>query len=244
MIIRSVEELRSFMSELRETLAQLSVFERLGSEEIDLLAKGAGEQAFASGEVLFSEGDAKGGMFVVLDGAVELIGSFAGGIERVFGTVRSGQVLGLLSVIDDGLRPATARAVEPTRVLAMDRAVIAGLRDSSPMAWAKIISGLGGQLAAQTRLIVEQYRRNIAWSLEVSGCAGINLNRLLTDSVEVEVELVNGSFVSGVLMGIEVDGTGHNLLLRSDDGKLRLIPYRSVVQIMAARADFEPALVE
>ena len=232
------------MSEWREALAQLAVFERLGREEIELLASGAGEQAFAPGEVLWSEGDAPGGMFVVLDGAVELIGSFAGGVERVFGTVRPGQVLGLLSVIDNGPRPATARAVESSRVLAMDRAVIADLRDSAPMTWAKIISGLGDQLAAQMRLIVEQYRRNITWSLEVSGCAGLNLNRLLTDSVAVEVELVNGSCVAGVIMGLEADETGHNLLLRSDDGRFRLIPYRSVVQIMAARADFEPVLVE
>lgn len=232
------------MSELHGTLAQLPVFERLDREEIEVLAQGTGEQTFAPGEVLYSKGDAPSGMYIVLEGAVELIGSFAGGVERVFGTVRSGQVLGLLSVIDDGSRPATARAVEPTRVLAMDRGVIADLRNSAPITWARIISGLGDQLAAQTRLIVEQYRRNIAWSLEVSGCAGINLNRLLTDSVALEVELVNGSFVAGVILGIEADETGHHLLLRSDDGRLRLIPYRSVVQVMVARADFEPALVE
>jgi len=126
----------------------------------------------------------------------------------------------------------------------MDGAAIRGLRESDAMVWAKIISGLGTQLAAQTRLIVEQYRRSIAWSLEVSGCAGINLNRLLIDSVSVEVELVNGSSVTGVILGIENDDTGHNLLLRGDDGRLRLIPYRSVVQIMADRADFKPVLVE
>ena len=232
------------MSELHEALAQLAVFERLEDEEIEVLASGTGERTFTPGEVLWSEGDEPGGMFVVLDGAVELIGSFAGGVERVFGTVRSGQVLGLLCLIDDGPKPATARAVELTRVLAIERTVIAGLRDSAPMTWAKIISGLGDQLAAQMRLIVEQYRRNIVWSLEVSGCAGLNLNRLLTDSVAVEVELINGSLVSGVIMGIESDETGHNLLLRSDDGRLRFIPYRSLVQIMAARADLEPALVE
>jgi CRP-like cAMP-binding protein len=232
------------MSELHEVLAQLAVFENLDREEIEVLAVGAGERNFAPGEQLYSEGDAPGGMFVVLDGAVELIAAFAGGVERVFGTVRSGQVLGLLSVIDDGARPATARALESTRVLAMDRATVIDLRDSAPMTWAKIISKLGNQLAAQTRLIVEQYRQNIAWSLEVSDCAGINLNRVLTDSVSVEVELVNGRSVTGVILGIEAGATGHELLLRSDDGRLRIIPYRSVVQIMAVRADFEPVLAE
>jgi len=232
------------MSELHEVLARLAVFENLDREEIEVLASGAGERTFAPGELLYSEGDAPSGMFVVLDGAVELVAFFAGGVERIFGTVRSGQVLGLLSVIDDGARPATARAVEPTRVLAMDRKTIADLRDDAPMTWAKIISRLGDQLAAQTRLIVEQYRRNIAWSLEVSGCAGINLNRVLTDSVSVEIELVNGRSVTGVIMGIDAGATGHELLLRSDDGRLRIIPYRSVVQIMAARADFGPVLAE
>jgi CRP-like cAMP-binding protein len=232
------------MSELHEALAQLPVFNNLDREEIELLAAGAGERTLAPGEVLYSEGDDPSGMFVVLDGAVELVAAFAGGVERVFGTVRSGQVLGLLSVIDDGTRPATARALESTRVLAMDRATIVELRDNAPMTWAKIVSGLGDQLAAQTRLIVEQYRRSIAWSLEVSDCAGINLNRVLTDSVSVEVELVNGRSVTGVILGIDSNATGHELLLRSDDGRLRIIPYPSVVQIMAARADFEPVLAE
>ena len=232
------------MSELQDVLAQLGVFENLDREEIEVLASGASERTFAPGELLYSEGDAPSEMFVVLEGAVELVGAFSGGVERVFGTVRSGQVLGLLSVIDDGARPATARVAEPTRVLAMDRATIVDLRDNAPMTWAKIISRLGDQLAAQTRLIVEQYRRSIAWSLEVSDCAGINLNRVLTDSVTVEVELVNGHSVTGVILGIEAGQTGHELLLRSDDGRLRIIPYRSVVQIMAARADFEPVLAE
>jgi len=232
------------MSELQDVLAQLGVFENLDREEIEVLALGASERTFVPGELLYSEGDAPSEMFVVLEGAVELVGAFTGGVERVFGTVRSGQVLGLLSVIDDGARPATARVVEPTRVLAMDRATIVDLRDNAPMTWAKIISRLGDQLAAQTRLIVEQYRRSIAWSLEVSDCAGINLNRVLTDSVTVEVELVNGHSVTGVILGIEAGQTGHELLVRSDDGRLRIIPYRSVVQIMAARADFEPVLAE
>jgi len=232
------------MSEWHEALAQLAVFEKLDREEIELLAAGVGEQTFEPGEIMFSEGDAPSGMMVVLDGAVELIGSFAGGVERVFGTLRSGQVLGLLCLIDDGPKPATARVVEPTSVLTLERAVIADLRDSAPLTWARIISGLSGQLAAQTRLILEQYRRSIAWGLEVSGCAGFNLNRLLSDSVAVEVELVNGACVAGVIMGIEADETGHNLLLRSDDGRLRLISYRSVVQVMVAQADFDPALVE
>jgi hypothetical protein len=60
----------------------------------------------------------------------------------------------------------------------------------------------------------------------------------------VEVELVNGHSTSGVILGIEADATGRDLLLRSDDGRLSIIPYRSVVQIMAARADLEPVLAE
>ena len=56
------------MSELHEVLAQLAVFENLDREEIEVLAVGAGERNFAPGEQLYSEGDAPGGMFVVLDG--------------------------------------------------------------------------------------------------------------------------------------------------------------------------------
>lgn len=232
------------MGDLYDVLSRTPVFEALDQDEVELLTSGSNELTFSPGQLLFSEGDVSNGMFVVLDGAVELVASFSGGVERVFGTVRSGHVLGLLSVIDDGVRPASARAVEPTLALALDRATVAGMRDTAPVTWAKIISGLAGQLAAQTRSVVEQYRRNIEWSLEVSGCAGINLNRLLTDSADVEIQLVNGSSVSGVILGIEAEPQGHDILLRSDGGKLHIIPYRSVVQVMATRADFEPVLAE
>lgn len=232
------------MGEFNDVLGQLTVFESLGVDEVKELAAVSSERLFAVDEVVYCEGEPAGGFFVVLDGAVELVAGFSGGVERVFGTIRSGQVLGLLSVIDNGARPATARAAETTRTLAVEGSAITGLRDSNPVIWAKIVSGLGSQLAAQTRTIVEQYRQNIEWSLEVSGCAGINLNRLLTDSVEVEIELISGRSVTGVILAIEDDAPGHDVLLRSDDGRLRIIPYRSVVQIVAARADFEAALVE
>ena len=50
--------------------------------------------------------------------------------------------------------------------------------------------------------------------------------------------------LAGVIVAIEGDAPDCDLLMRSVDGKLRLIPYRSVVQMIAARDDFEPTMVE
>ncbi len=232
------------MAEALEVLRRLDIFEALNDEEIERLAMVASERSFAVGELLYSRGDDPDGMYIILDGAVELVSGFAGGVERVFGTLRSGQVFGFLSLIDRGPRPATARAVEPTRTMIIDRAVIDGIHVDNPTIWAKIVSGLGEQMASQIRSLVELYRQCVEWGLEVSGCAGINLDRLLAGSVRIEVELLNGSLVTGVIVGVEKDPEGYELLVRSNDGKLRIIPGHAVLQIMAAPADLGPVLAE
>jgi len=230
------------MDGVLESLRQLEIFGDLDDAEIGELASAAGRREFGAGDVVYSRGGGAEGMYVVLEGAVELFSTFAKGVERVFGTLRPGQAFGFLALMDGGPRPATARAVEPTRTLFVDREAMERIRGEAPVVWAKIVGGLGVQMASQIRLLVEQYRQCVEWGLEVSGCAGINLDRLMAASAQIEVELLNGSPVRGVIVGVEKEAGEYELLIRSDDGKLRLIPGHAVLQIVTAPADLGPVL--
>ena len=69
----------------------------------------------AAGEVLFKEGDAGDCMFVLLEGAMDVI---IGG-ETVEKSTR-GALLGEMALIDDSSRGATVVATEPSRLARVD----------------------------------------------------------------------------------------------------------------------------
>ena len=83
-------------------------------------------------------------------------------------------------------------------------------------------------LAGSMRLVAEEYRQTIRWSLEVSGAMQINLHRLISDRVTVEVDLLSGKSITGVILAVEHSAGGLDLTLRSEAGKLCTVPYHAI----------------
>lgn len=69
----------------------------------------------ATGEILFSEGETGDCMFVLLEGAVDVV---IGG--QTVETSTRGALLGEMALIDDSLRGATVVATEPSRLAKVD----------------------------------------------------------------------------------------------------------------------------
>lgn len=71
---------------------------------------------YHDGDTIFREGDAPDHMYVVLDGAVEIMSH-----GKVIETVHEGQALGIVSLLDGEVRTATARAVQECEVAVLER---------------------------------------------------------------------------------------------------------------------------
>lgn len=77
---------------------------------IDLLPSETPIKAFPPGEVVFTQGDPGGVMFVVIEGEIDVLLD-----GKLIETVRSGSVFGEMALIDAGPRSATA--ISRTRCL-------------------------------------------------------------------------------------------------------------------------------
>ncbi len=75
--------------------------------------------SFKKGDVIFAEGDAPSGAFLIEAGHIE-ISTVQFGEQRLLAELGPGMLLGEMAVIDDSTRTATARALTPCRLTPID----------------------------------------------------------------------------------------------------------------------------
>ena len=87
---------------------------------------------YAAGELLFSEGEAADGMFIVDSGRVEIFVPGPGEERRVLAELGPNDTVGEMAVLDDLPRSASARAAVDTRVRLLRRPALLELLESRP----------------------------------------------------------------------------------------------------------------
>ena len=226
------------MTDQKQKLAAFALFEDLSPVELDAVGALTQTVEWQVGESVYALGDPGGSMFAVVQGAVELF-SIVGGVERRFMTARAGQVFGLLSILDRGDRPGNARALERTEALVMDQAALDRLLAEMPEAGVKILRGLGQTLGHRVRLLSEQFEATMVWNLEVTGLASLNLERLMSERIEVSVETSRGEPLTGTLLRFETSAAGHELYIATPDRQIHVVPYHAIVRLSVDRARVE-----
>ena len=101
----------------------------LGRDPLRILAIGAETRYMKNGEVLFREGDAADGGYVVQEGAFRL--APAKNADRAT-TVGPGTLIGELALFSETRRPLTATASEPSMVLRIPRPLFLKMLDGYP----------------------------------------------------------------------------------------------------------------
>ncbi len=101
----------------------------LGRDPLRILAIGAETRYMKDGEVLFREGDAADGGYVVQEGAFRL--EPAKSADRAT-TVGPGTLIGELALFSETRRPLTATASEPSMVLRIPRPLFLKMLDGYP----------------------------------------------------------------------------------------------------------------
>jgi CRP/FNR family transcriptional regulator/CRP/FNR family cyclic AMP-dependent transcriptional regulator len=134
------------------TLRQVTLFARLSDPAMASLAARVRIRGYRRGEILFHKDDPGTSLFVVKAGRIKISVFSAEGKEAVFTVHGPGDVFGELALLDGAPRSATATAIEPSRLLTLDRtAFVAFLREQPD---ASLI--LLGDLAARVRRLSSQ----------------------------------------------------------------------------------------
>ena len=220
--------------DVQQFLATVGIFSDLEPDELALIAELAEEVIWEAGDEAYAVGDEGSSMIVVREGLIELYG-VAGGVDKHFMTVRPGNAFGLLALIDPGPRPATARVVEQTTGLRFEGAKLDGLVEAHPATGIKLFRALLGVLGERVRILSDQYRDTVAWNLQVTGLASLNLEHLMSEKVQVVVETLRGEPVQGTLVRFEQSTAGHEFYLEDEDKQIHLIPYHAIVKISVER---------
>lgn len=138
-----------------EQLGRHPLLQRLAADDLKALVGNASVLVFAERETLFAQGDAGQSVLVVVHGYVKLAALTSSGREVVLDVVGPGNVFGELSVLTEQARAATATALAPSSLLAIDgRAFLAALgRSPEAMFW--IIRLLGRRLNRATEQMTD-----------------------------------------------------------------------------------------
>ena len=226
------------MTDILQKLAAVELFGTFVDEELKVVSDLAEEARWQTGQEIYALGDPGGSMYVVLEGAVELFG-IVGGIERLFLTVRAGGVFGLLTMLDQGTRPGYARALEDTLALVLRRRELDVLLADRPETGIKVLEGVGKVVGGRVRTLTEQFDATVAWNLEVTGLASLNLERLMSDQIRVSIELLRGEPLRGILIRFEKSVAGHEIYLQAPDGSIHVVPYHAVVRLSVDGQDLQ-----
>jgi serine phosphatase RsbU (regulator of sigma subunit)/anti-sigma regulatory factor (Ser/Thr protein kinase) len=166
-----------------DRLRSLPLFQVVPEAILAELAPRLAECRLAAGEILFHQGDPGNECFVILSGAVEVI-TFVNGTELRLEVFHAGQIIGEMSLIDQSPRSATVRAIEPSRLVALNEAVFATLIGSSPaLAMTMLRSIVSRVRNTNQRMIHDLERKNAELlaayqQLQAAQAELIRLNRL------------------------------------------------------------------
>jgi CRP-like cAMP-binding protein len=125
--------------------------------------RGVGEafpqRDYASGEIIFNEGEPGDFAFMILVGQVEILKQLGEPAPRVIATLGVGEVVGELAIISKLPRSAGARARGPTRIRILSQADIENeMRKLSPWV-SKMITGLSSRFLQLRDRLLESERK-------------------------------------------------------------------------------------
>ncbi len=140
-------------------LKKVSWFEDLDERSLEAIANAAVEQTYQPGQDILRQGDTGVGAFIIRSGKVEILQERDGKATRL-ATLGPGDVLGEMALLDEFPRSATARAVEPTTALGIQRWHFKGILESHPQIALALLPILSRRIRAAEGMLPHQAARH------------------------------------------------------------------------------------
>jgi len=136
-------------------LKRAQIFSGLGQQELDFIVERAVLKHYSAGEVIFGEGDACSGLYVVDAGTIKIFKISPNGREQVVSNDGPGSSVAELPVFDGGTYPASAAAISGTSLVFVSRQDFRSLCLEYPEVALKVLRVVGGRLRRLVGIIEE-----------------------------------------------------------------------------------------
>jgi CRP-like cAMP-binding protein len=136
-----------------EMLAKSPIFSRLSGQELDAVHATMREHRLRANQTLCSEGDSGDCLFVITEGAVAV---YRGPDKTILATLRPGDVVGEMAVMDACPRTATVVALKDSVTYELTRLMLDVLRSNAPKLASAIIGGIIDCLTSRIRRVHER----------------------------------------------------------------------------------------
>ncbi len=100
-----------------EVLAESTLFSNLLMPELSMLSDLFTMHSYKPGDVVFAHGEVGDSLYVIAEGAVEVMAPNQKGEMHAIAQLASPQFFGEMSLLDKEVRSATIKAVKPTKLL-------------------------------------------------------------------------------------------------------------------------------
>lgn len=141
--------------DVKKILRGTQLFANLTEKEMSALVGRVSRQHFGRGELLFNEGDACEGLFLVASGKIRIFKLSPTGREQVLAAEGPGSTIAELPVFDGGNYPASASALEDSEVVFISRKDFQNFCREHPEVGLKVIAIVGSRLRRLVGIIEE-----------------------------------------------------------------------------------------
>ena len=140
-----------------KALESVPIFDGLSHKELSEVARLTHERTYKKDEHIFKKHAPAEGMYVILDGAVEIKDPESG---TIFASLETGDFFGELALLDEEPRSASAHAIQPSRLIGFFRTDLLTLMKIYPELGNKIMLNLARVLGERLRKTNEELARS------------------------------------------------------------------------------------
>lgn len=205
------------MKSFIEHISAIPLFEGLPSEQIDDLAMIATENLLKKGENIFSEGDDGNGFYVVVTGRIKIFKLSPEGREQILHIFGPGEVFGEVPVFAGKRFPASADAMEKSRVFFFPRDPLVSLINKNPAIALNMLAVLSMRLRRFTSMIDDLSLKEVPGRLAKHF---IYLSGQNQGKIEFELNITKGQLAS--LLGTIPETLSRILTKMSEQGLIEL----------------------
>ncbi|HYR02607.1 MAG TPA: Crp/Fnr family transcriptional regulator [Syntrophobacteria bacterium] len=134
-------------------MGQIPLFDGLKAQHLEELTDIVADQTLGRGQTVFSAGDEASGFYVVVSGKVKVFMLSPDGKEQILHIFGAGEAFGEVPMFAGGQFPASAEALEKSRIFFFPRKDFLCLLHRDPSLAVNMLSTLSRMLRQLTRLI-------------------------------------------------------------------------------------------